>query len=311
VEVQDFGQSTADDPHYVCDGASGEIRFGPILRGPDGSDVQYGRIPRSGAQVRFSRYRVGGGTKGNVGRNTLTVLKSSIPYVAAVSNRYSAQGGVDAETLDQAKLRAPSVLRSSDVAITAADYERCALASSEQVARAYTLAAGMPGGKAGTVTLLIVPHVHMDGGPVGDEELAITRRLEEDVRNYLEPRRPLTVELAISAPEYQRVGIEVAVRARRGEATQDVEAAVKEAFYHFLHPTVGGPDRTGWPLGRPLFAAELLARLHAVESVDFVTQLQIRVFDPESGGYGAPVESTAPSELGMLIAGACAVEVTA
>lgn len=311
IEVQDFGQSAATDPHYVCDGASGEIRFGPILRGPDGTDIQYGRIPRSGAQVRFSRYRVGGGTRGNVGRNTLTVLKSSIPYVAAVSNRYSAQGGVDAETLDQAKLRAPSVLRSSDVAITAADYERCALASSEQVARAYTLAAGMPGGKAGSVTLLIVPHVHMNGAPVGDEELVITRRLEEDVRRYLEPRRPLTVELAIAAPEYQRVGIEVAVQAQRGEASEDVEAAVRKAFYHFLHPTVGGPDGTGWPLGRPLFAAELLARLHTVESVDFVTQLQIRIFDPETGAYGAPVESAAPSELGMLIAGACAVEVTA
>ena len=139
IEVQDFADSTAGDAHYLCDSASGEIRSGPVLRGPDGTDVQYGRIPPAGAQLRFSRYRVGGGAKGNVGRNTLTVLKSSIPYVAAVSNRYSAQGGIDAETLEQAKLRAPSNLRSSDVAITAADYERCALAASDQVSRALRL----------------------------------------------------------------------------------------------------------------------------------------------------------------------------
>ena len=311
TEVQDFADSTAGDAHYLCDSANGEIRFGPVLRGPDGTDVQYGRIPPAGAQLRFSRYRVGGGAKGNVGRNTLTVLKSSIPYVAAVSNRHSAQGGIDAETLDQAKLRAPSVLRSSDVAITAADYERCALAASDQVARAYTLAAGMPGGQAGSVTLLIVPRVYVNGGPVGDDELAIGRRLEEDIRDYLEPRRPLTVELAIAAPEYMRIGIEVSVRAKRGESAGDVEAAVKESFYHFLHPTAGGPDGVGWPLGRPLFAAELLSRLHPVESVDFVTQLQIRVFDVESGAYGSPVENVTPGDLAMLIAGACAVEVTA
>jgi predicted phage baseplate assembly protein len=311
TEVEDFGQSASTDLHYVCDAATGEIRFGPIVRGPDGTDIQYGRIPRSGAQLRFSRYRVGGGARGNVGRNTLTVLKSSIPYVAAVSNRHAAQGGIDAETLEQAKLRAPSVLRSSEVAITAADYERCALAASDQVARAYTLAAGMPGGRAGSVTLLIVPRVHVNGSPVGDEELAITRRLEEDLRNYLEPRRPLTVELAIAAPDYQRVGIEVAVQAQRGATTEEVETAVRESFYHFLHPTIGGPGGHGWPLGRPLFAGELLSRLHAVESVDFVTRLEIRIFDPETGAYGSPVESVTPAELGLLIAGACAVEVTA
>jgi predicted phage baseplate assembly protein len=308
-EVQDFSESTASDPHYVCDSASGEVRFGPVIRGPDGTDLQYGLIPRRGAQVRFARYRVGGGARGNVGRNTLTVLKSSIPYVAAVSNRYGAQGGVDAETLEQAKLRAPSVLRSSEVAITASDYERCAMAASDQVARARCLAAGMPGGQAGAITLLITPRVHVNGSPVGDEELVISRRLEEDLRNYLEPRRPLTVELTIDAPEYTRVGIEVTVQARRGQTESEVELAAKEAFYHFLHPAIGGPEGDGWPLGRPLFAAEMLARMQALECIDFVTELQIRIFDAESGVYGPPVDNVAPGELGMLIAGACSVTV--
>jgi predicted phage baseplate assembly protein len=309
VEVPDFGDSLEDDPHFVCDSASGEIRFGPALRGPDGTDQQYGRIPRRGSQLRFSRYRIGGGTRGNVGRNTLTVLKSSIPYVAAVRNRYGAQGGVDSETLDQAKLRAPRVLRSSDVAITASDYERCALNASDQVARAYCLAAEMPGGSPGSVTLLIVPRVHVNGTPVTDDELVITRRLEEDLRNYMEPRRPLTVELAIAAPEFTRVGVEVTVQLRRGELSEDVETAVRDAFNRFLHPTVGGPEGKGWPLGRPLFAAELLAQLQAVQSVDFVTELQLRAFDQENSVYGPPVDNVASGELAMLIAGACSVTV--
>ena len=102
--MQDFADSTAGDAHYLCMLTARSVL--PVLRGPDGTDVQYGRIPPAGAQLRFSRYRVGGGAKGNVGRNTLTVLKSSIPYVAAVSNRYS-PGRHRRRVLEQAKLRAP------------------------------------------------------------------------------------------------------------------------------------------------------------------------------------------------------------
>jgi predicted phage baseplate assembly protein len=309
TEVADFSESAPDDLHFVCDSSSGEIRFGPSLRGPDGTDVQYGRIPRRGAQIRMAEYRVGGGALGNVGRNTLTVLKSSIPYVAAVRNRYGAQGGEDGETLEQAKLRAPRVLRSSEVAITAADFEACARAACDQVARVYCIGAGRDDPAPHGVTLLVIPKVHVNGSPVGDEELTISRRLEEDIRTYLEPRRPLTVEVAIAPPAYIRVGIEATVRAKRGVANEGVETAVKDAFYHFLHPTVGGPDGEGPPLDRPLFAAEMLAQLQAVAGVDFVTQVQIRVFDPETGLYGQPVDNVAPPPLGLLIAGACSVTV--
>jgi hypothetical protein len=119
----------------------------------------------------------------------------------------------------------------------------------------------------------------------------------------------LTVEVAIAAPEYVRVGIEATVRGKRGVAHESIETAVKDAFYRFLHPTVGGPEGRGLPLGRPLFAAEMLAQLQPAPGVDFVTQLQIRVFDPETGLYGTPVDNVAPPPLGLLIAGACSVTV--
>jgi hypothetical protein len=53
----------------------------------------------------------------------------------------------------------------------------------------------------------------------------------------------------------------------------------------------------------------MLARMQALECIDFVTELQIRIFDAESGVYGPPVDNVAPGELGMLIAGACSVSV--
>lgn len=311
TEVPDFSQSSPDDLHFVCDSASGEVLFGPVLRQPDGTELRYGRTPKRGAQVRFTSYRVGGGAKGNVGRDTLTVLKSSIPYVSAVSNRHGAQGGRDAETLEQAKMRAPSVLRSRTAAITAADFEACARQASANVARAHCLAAGDPGGAgAGTVTLLMVPRVHVNGTPVSDEELSIGRRLEDAVRSYLEDRRPLTVEVAIAAPEYVRVGISATVRARRGTQVDQVETAVRDTFYHYLHPTDGGPDGEGWPLGRPLYQPELMGQLQRATGVDLITDLQLRVFDPQGQTYQAPTLSVEPTALAVIIAGACSLTVS-
>ena len=309
IEVQDFSDTNPDDPHFVCDSASGEIRFGPVIRQSDGTELQYGRVPRRGAQLRFSTYRIGGGAIGNVGRNTLNVLKTSIPYISAVRNRHGAQGGEDGESLDQAKMRAPRVLRSRTACITAEDYEACALEASDEVARAQCLAAGDPGGQQGTVTVLLIPNCHVNGTPVGDEELVITRRLEEQVRAYMDERRLLTAELSLAAPDYTRVGVGVTVTAKRGMTTESVETSVREAFYRFLHPTVGGPDGEGWPLGRPLFAAEVMGWLQRTDGVDFISELQLRVFDREAGTYGPPVQSVEAPVLGLLIAGACAVEV--
>ena len=87
----------------------------------------------------MSRYRSGGGAYGNVDRDKLTVLKSTIPYVDRVSNRQRAQGGRDAESLEHAKLRAPRTLRTRDRAVTAEDFEVLALEASGGVARARCL----------------------------------------------------------------------------------------------------------------------------------------------------------------------------
>jgi hypothetical protein len=90
---------------------------------------------------------------------------------------------------------------------------------------------------------------------------------------------------------------------------ESVEQSVREAFYRFVHPTFGGPDGEGWPLGRPLYSAEVMGQLSNAPGVDFVTDLQLRVFDRQAGTYGQPVTSVDAPTLGLLIAGACQVTV--
>ena len=53
----------------------------------------------------------------------------------------------------------------------------------------------------------------------------------------------------------------------RGMIAESVEQSVREAFYRFLHPTVGGPEGEGWPLGRPLFASEVMGVLQRISGL--------------------------------------------
>ena len=48
-EVADFVASGPDDRHFVWNSTTGEVRFGPLIRYPDGTSRQHGAIPREGA----------------------------------------------------------------------------------------------------------------------------------------------------------------------------------------------------------------------------------------------------------------------
>ena len=59
-----------------------------------------------------------------------------------MENLRPAQGGVDGETLDQAKVRGPLLLRARSRAVTAEDYEALAREAAPEVARVRCMPAG-------------------------------------------------------------------------------------------------------------------------------------------------------------------------
>ena len=169
VPVRDFAHSGPGDRHYRLDPVAGEVQFGPEVRRADGELWNYGAVPPLGARLEMSAYRVGGGRRGNVARGVIRVLKSSVPYVTQVENRHPAAGGVDGETMDNAKLRGPLELRASGRAVTADDFEVLARDVAPDAARVACLPATANGAAApgtaalpGAVRLLVVPRVVTD-----------------------------------------------------------------------------------------------------------------------------------------------------
>jgi predicted phage baseplate assembly protein len=168
--VDSFAESGPDDRHFVLDVVAGEVQLGPGVRQPDGSFRRYGAVPPKGAHLRMRGYRTGGGSAGNVATGAISVLKSSIPYVARVENRRSARGGVEGEDVENAKVRGPILLRTRGRAVTAEDYEHIAREAAPEVARVRAIAAG-GGAEAGSVRLLVVPAAPTGGGRLQLDQL--------------------------------------------------------------------------------------------------------------------------------------------
>jgi predicted phage baseplate assembly protein len=303
IEVSDFGASGPNDPHFILDDVTGTIELGPLIRTPAGEEHQYGRVPTPGRKLRFSRYRSGGGIIGNVGARTLTVMRSSIPYIASVTNPLSAVGGTDPEDIEHAKWRGPRLLRTSQRAVTAEDFEQLACAATPEVGRANCLVvrdAASATTPAGRVRLQLVPALNSGASVVPEEQLYVSPRVHQIVQDFLDERRLLASELSIERPVYVHVAVTARLRARARANRARVSELALEALYRYIHPTTGGPDGTGWPFERPLFVAEVYSLLQGIDGVDTVEDAALYQVAGQSGDRGRPLNRITPGSDGIL-----------
>lgn len=292
-EVDDFADSKPQDRHFICSSATGEVIFGPSIRQPTGEECQFGAIPERGPRIRFRAYRYGGGAKGNVGRSTITVLKSSIPYVAKVVNRTGAAGGADPEVIDNAKLRGTRLLRSRDRAVTVEDFEYLSVEASQGVARARCIQPLSRGDAPppGVVTILIVPSLPPDMlRPAPDQLERLPAALVRDVQAYLDERRLLTTKVILTTPTYRWVAIEVEATVSRRADPEAVARETEEQLYRFLHPLLGGLDGTGWPFGRSLLIPEVYSRIQTIAPIEYIRTVKLSIVDPRTGERSQPVQ---------------------
>ncbi len=305
-EVEDFADSGPDDRHFALDSADGTLMLGPTLLQPDGTVYRFGATPLKRSWLRFSRYQHGGGVLGNVPRGTLSVLKTSIPYITQVTNRQAAVGGRDAQSLDDAKLRAPQMLRTRTRAVTAEDYEYLAL-QVPGVARAHCLAPGsLPATSEdvapGHVVVLVLPQLNEADLRNGSVPSLDRPELLAAVRAHLDERRVVGALLEVRAPRVIEVSVDVTLRvSERAEPfiLENVRRAAERALYTYLSPYSGGPEGEGWPIGRDLHVSEIYARLQRVAAVEYVDEVRVSVPNPDSPGEMISVSPrlTVPSDV--------------
>jgi predicted phage baseplate assembly protein len=288
-QVQDFVDSKPEDQHFVLDAVGGEVQLGPGVREPDGVLRNYGAVPPKGARLRLRSYLIGGGSHGNVARNAITVLKSSIPYIARVQNRRAAEGGVDGEDIENAKVRGPIVLRTRDRAVTMEDYEHLAREAAPEVARVRCVSAG-DGADAGGVRILVVPAAGSSDGRLRFEQLVPGEETLQRIGHRLDESRVIGTRVLVEPPVYRGITVVAKLRPRASANPTRLQADALDALYHYFHPISGGPDRNGWPFGRPVHVGEVYSVLQGLRGTELVEDARLFGADPITGQRGQAVQ---------------------
>jgi predicted phage baseplate assembly protein len=339
-ETDHFGASGANHHHYVIDSETGTVQFGPVIRGPlslkyqtnqrsrlqapiqqrpvlaplpemtdreaDYHERQYGAVPPAGSEIMMISYRYGGSKEGNVQAGKIVVARSSLPYVNRVVNYQAATGGSDGESIEEAVIRVPQLIRSREAAITPEDFETVVMqVPSRSVARAYCMREAEYT-SPGVVRLLIVPDakpLNWSKGMNPDELFYISDSLKQEIKLHFRDRKPLGIKVQPEAPEYVGISVQMQVYA---ESTADqalLQEKLKLALYQFLNPLTGGVEKTGWVLGRPVYVSDIVSLCQKIPGVRHVGLIQFVEARRQEGRWVMlPVsdENVNPGPLGYI-----------
>jgi len=222
------------------------LRFGDGVRG---------RRPTAGVPLTAT-YRVGGGTAGSVGRDTIVHLVGDWPGVLRVHNPLPAEGGVAPEPVEQVRLAAPAAFHSQERCVTADDYAAAARRH-PAVQQAAALLRW-----TGSWYTAFVAVARRDGQPVDDHFRA-------ELRAFLERFRPAGYDIAVRPPRYVALAIVLPVAAAPDAFASTVRQTLRETFSAADMP--GGrrgffhPDN--FAFGQPVYLSQLIAAAMAAPGV--------------------------------------------
>jgi hypothetical protein len=257
---RDLLNSNPTDKAFVTEieaDGSAYLRFG---------DGQLGLKPAAGTTL-LSTYRVGNGPAGNIGARTLAhIVTGEAIKENGVTNFLPAQGGIEAETIEEVRQRAPSAFRKKQRAVTPSDYEE--IATREDVAASCDLDVQRAAGTLRWTGSWYTMFLTIDRLKGRDVDASF----EQKLRACLERFRMAGQDLEVDGPHPVSLEIVLGVCVKPGYFFSDVEQALLEVFSNRVLPDgrlgVFHPDN--FSFGQPVYTSSLIATAQAVTGIESV-----------------------------------------
>jgi hypothetical protein len=252
-----------DDRQFVMEidtDGTAYLRFG------DGAN---GKMPPQGT-VFTALHRIGNGTAGNVGANSLGNISAgplADSMIAGCTNPLPASGGVDPETNAQICRRAPQAFMTQERAITMQDYVNVTELN-PQIEDAAAMARW-----TGSWYTIFITAEPQNNGPLTKPVL---RSLYKTVNAY----RLAGQDVYIEPPQYVSLQIKLAVCVDPEYFQSDVEKALMQALGSGTLPN-GAPALfapQNFELGQTVYLSPIYAAARAVAGVQTV---QAKIFEPQ------------------------------
>ena len=259
-EVASLLDAGPDDPIFtvdVDDQGQATVVFG---------NGTFGHLPDEAAAVE-AKYRVGGGSAGNLAADTLVLPRprptERFAWLDAVTNPLPATGGRDLESRDHARRFGPATFNQPLVAVTAVDYQAAALSLPAPGGRPSIQRASADFRWTGswlTVTLAV--------DPTGSEGL--TDPLRRSLLAYLDGRRLAGYDLDVRRALYVPIDLAVEFCVAPGHRAADVQQGLELALSNrvlaggargFFHPD-------NFSFGDALYVSRLYQAIMAVPGVE-------------------------------------------
>jgi predicted phage baseplate assembly protein len=249
----DLLASHADAPHFVVEAEHDgqvELRFG---------DDYHGRRPNSG-ETFFARYRVGNGTAGNIGADSIAHVVSTDTGILHLTNPLPAAGGVNPETGEDIKRDAPEAFKVQERAVTPADYA----AVTERHAEVQRAAATFRWTGSWHTVFLTVDRL---------AGASIDAPYKNELRRHVERYRMAGYDLEVDAPRFVPLELGLFVCVKPDYFRAHVRAALLQVFSNGWlangQRAVFHPDN--FSFGQPVYLSDLYAAAQNVEGVASVT----------------------------------------
>jgi hypothetical protein len=131
-----------------------------------------------------------------------------------------------------------------------------------------------------------VPTATTVDGRLRFEQLVPPEPTLQRITDRLEETRVIGTRLVVEPPVYRGVTVVARLRARPRTNPARLQEAALDALYGFLDPIRGGPDRLGWPFGRPVTGGEIQSVLQQLRGTEIVEDVRIFGADPVTGQRG-------------------------